>query len=109
MDLSAIQKKAMDNKIKHGWDTTDNSANVHLNFLHLYGEVAEAYDAYYKKKDDLGLELADVLLYLCGLADILGYSLEDECIKKMAINEKRVYKKINGVTVKVDPDEFSGD
>jgi NTP pyrophosphatase (non-canonical NTP hydrolase) len=102
MNLSEIQKRAMANKVNHGWDITDTPENISINFNGLYGEVAEAYEAYIKRKDDFGLELADIVLYACAIADIRGYDLEQECIKKMAINEKRVYKKINGVSIKVD-------
>lgn len=64
-------------------------------------EVAEAYDAYRKKKDDLGEELADVAIYLMGLSEILGIDLEEEIVKKVDKNKKRVYKKENGVNIRV--------
>ena len=37
------------------------------------------------------MELADIAIYLLGLCEILGFSLEDEVLKKMKINEKRIY------------------
>lgn len=46
------------------------------------GELAEAYEAWRKKKDDLGEELADVAIYLLGLSEILGIDLEDEIQKR---------------------------
>ena len=42
-------------------------------------------------KKELGKELADVAIYLLGLCEILGFSLEDEILKKVKINEKRIY------------------
>jgi len=33
--------------------------------------LSEAYEAYYKKKDNLGEEMADVIIYLLGIAEIL--------------------------------------
>ena len=45
--------------------------------------MAEAYQAYLKKKDDLGEELADVAIYLLGLSEILGIDLEQEILKKI--------------------------
>lgn len=98
IDLNKIQKDIIENKKKHGFNTTD----VCKEFCLLYGEVGEAYEAYRKKKDDLGEELADSAIYLLGIAEILGYDLEKEIKNKMDINAKRVYKKINGVNVKVD-------
>ncbi|MCQ2571281.1 MAG: hypothetical protein MJ154_03490 [Candidatus Saccharibacteria bacterium] len=91
-----LQERVIANKVKHGFNTTD----INFEFCLLYGEVAEAYDAWLKKKDDLGSELADVAIYLLGLAEMNGYNLGDEIRKKMAINEKRVYKTVKGVLVK---------
>lgn len=39
------------------------------------------------------------------IAEICGIDLEDQVIKKMEINEKRVYKRINGVLLKVETKE----
>lgn len=96
MELREMQKKVWDNKIKHGFDIT----NVDREFCLLYGEVGEAYEAYIKKHDNLGEELADVAIYLMGLAGMVGLDLEDEVTKKMEINSKREYVMVNGVLVK---------
>lgn len=98
MDLNVVQKQILENKINKGFNTTD----ICKEFCFLTGEVAEAFEAYYKKKDDLGSELADIAIYLLGLSEILGFSLEDEINKKMKINLERQYKKVNGVLVKKD-------
>ena len=92
-----MQKRIYQNKINKGFNTTD----IAKEFCLLYGEVGEAYEAYRKKKPDLNEELADIAIYLLGISEILGFDLEKEIENKVAINEKRVYKKINGVTVKV--------
>lgn len=89
--ISDFQKRIWENKLNHGFNTTD----VNQEFCLLYGEVAEAYDAWNKKKDDIGGELADVAIYLYGLSEMLGLDLEQEIKNKIAINEKRIYK--NGV------------
>ena len=88
MTMQEMQKQIYQNKIAKGFNLT----NVELEFCYIYGELGEAYEAYYKKKDDLGGELADVGIYLMGLAEILGFSLYDEIKKKMDVNAKRVYK-----------------
>lgn len=49
IDLKKIQKDIWQNKLKKGFNTTD----VNKEFCLLYGEVAEAYDAWRKKKEDL--------------------------------------------------------
>lgn len=97
MNMRKIQKNIWQNKVNKGFNTTD----VNKEFCFLYGEVAEAYDAYRKKKDDLGEELADVAIYLMGLAEMLGFDLEDEIMKKVSKNEKRVYKNIDGTNIRV--------
>ena len=96
MDLDEIQKRVYENKVKKGFNVTD----VCMEFCFLNGEVAEAFDSYYKKKGDLGSELADIAIYLLGLSEILGFSLKNEIEKKMAINENREYENVNGVLVK---------
>lgn len=97
MKLKELQKKIYQNKINKGFNTTD----IAKEFCLLYGEVGEAYEAYRKKKPDLNEELADIAIYLLGISEILGFDLEKEIENKIKINEKRVYKKINGVNVKV--------
>lgn len=87
MDLQQIQKEIFQNKVAHHFNVT----NVEKEFLFLYGEVAEAFEAY-KKKTNLEEELADVAIYLLGLAEITGVDLERAITKKMAINQKRQYK-----------------
>ena len=98
MNIRETQKEVIQNKINHGFNTTD----VNKEFLLLYGEVSEAYEAYRKKKDDLGGELADIAIYLMSIAEILGFDLEEEINKKMEINKNRIYKKINGVNIKIE-------
>ena len=97
MELKKIQKNIWQNKINKGFNTTD----VNKEFCLLYGEVSEAYDAWKKKKDDLGEELADVAIYLMGLSEMLGFDLSDEIEKKVSKNEKRIYKNINGVNIRI--------
>ena len=70
-------------------------------FCLTYAELAEAYDAWLKKKDDVGEELADVVIFTMGLSEILGVDLESEIINKINKNSKRVYKTVDGVLMKV--------
>ena len=104
MNMKEIQKEIQDNKVNKGF----NIADVNKEFCLLYGEVAEAYDAYRKKKDDLGEELADVAIYLMGLSEMLGFDLEEQILNKVSKNKKRVYKDINGVNVRIKDQLFGG-
>lgn len=96
VDLKKLQKDIYQNKVDKGFNVTD----INKEFCLTYGEVAEAYEAWRKKKDDLGEELADVAIYLLGISEILGIDLETEIKNKIKKNAKRVYKKVNGVLVK---------
>ena len=97
MNMKEMQKEIWQNKINKGFNTTD----VNKEFCLLYGEVSEAYEAWKKKKDDLGEELADIAIYLMGLSEMLGFDLEYEIINKVKKNEKRVYKQIDGVNARI--------
>ncbi len=100
--IQNFQKRTIDNKIKKGFNIT----NIEKEFCLLYGEVGEAYEAYRKKKDDLGEELADVAIYLFGIAEILNFDLSKEIENKLKINEQRIYQKVNGVNYKVEKEKL---
>lgn len=96
-NFSTLQKAIFANKIAKGFNVDD----IPLEFSYLYGEVGEAFDAWRKKKDTVGEELADVAIYLLGMAEILGFDLENEIQKKMEKNAHRVYEHHDGVSVRV--------
>ncbi len=99
VNLDELQKQIYQNKINKGFNTTD----INKEFCYMYGEVGEAYEAYVKSYDkkELGKEFADIAIYLLGLCEILGFSLEKEILNKIEINEKRIY--INGK--KIEPQD----
>ena len=96
VDLKKLQQEVYQNKINHGFNTTD----INMEFCHAYGELGEAYMAWLKSKEDLGEEFADVIIYILGLSEILNIDLEKELVNKIKKNAKRKYKKINGVYIK---------
>ncbi len=100
MDLREAQKAVYKNKIDKGFNVTD----VNKEFCLLYGEVAEAYDAWRKKQADVGEELADIAIYLLGLSEILGVDLAAAIEAKMKINQNREYRMIDGVLTRVSGD-----
>lgn len=99
-ELANIQKMIFDNKLEKGFNIT----NVELEFCLTHGELAEAFEAYRKKLPTVGEELADVAIYLYGIAEILGFNLNEEILKKVEKNKKRIYKNINGVNTKISED-----
>ena len=97
MNMKEVQKQIWQNKLNKGFNTTD----VNKEFCFLYGEVGEAYEAWRKKKEDLGEELADIAIYLMGLSEMLDFDLEEEIKRKISKNEKRVYKNVDGTNIRV--------
>lgn len=87
IDLKEKQREVYNNKVNKGFNVTDISKE----FCFLYGEVSEAYEAYRKKKDDLHEELADIVIYTMGLAEILNVDLEESILNKIAKNNNRKY------------------
>jgi hypothetical protein len=82
-----------------------NTTNVPLKFCLLQGEVAEAFEAWRKGRESVGEELADVAIYLLGLAEMTGFDLQDEIEAKIAKNSARSYHRLsNGVLVKSEND-----
>lgn len=93
MNLTEMQKAVYQNKVDKGFNITD----INKEFCLLYGEVSEAYDAWRKKRENVGEELADIAIYLLGLSEILGADLASAIENKMKINQKREYRMLDGV------------
>ena len=96
-----VQKRIYQNKVNHGFNVTD----VNLEFCLMMGEVGEAHKAWREKDAGLGSELADVAIYLLGIAEISGIDLGEEIDKKMQINARRVYKQVDGQWIKAEKQE----
>lgn len=91
LDTEKLQKEVIQNKVRHGFNTTD----VKFELLLLYGEVNELFQAWLKDdSENIGEELADVAIFLLGISEMLGKDLGEEITKKMKINKDRVY--VNG-------------
>ena len=56
VDLKQLQKEIYQNKINKGFNTTD----INQEFCYIYGETSEAHEAWRKKEDTLGEELAEI-------------------------------------------------
>ncbi len=98
MEIRDAQKRAWDNKITKGFNTTD----VPLEFGLLTAEVGEAFTAWRKHLPDFGEELADVAIYLMSLAEMNGIDLDTEIERKITKNEARVYERdAHGIPTRV--------
>ena len=101
MQLRSAQKLAWENKVAKGFNTTD----VPLEFCLLQSEIAEAFDAWRKDREDVGEELADVAIYLLSLAEMTGIDVQDQIEAKMTKNAARAYQRLpNGVLAKNNSD-----
>jgi len=101
VDIRSAQARAWANKVAKGFNTTD----VPLEFCLLQGEIAEAFDAWRQGRDDVGEELADVAIYLLGLAEMTGVDLQDQVEAKLAKNAARPYRRLPNGALAKSPDE----
>lgn len=94
LDTKKLQKEIIQNKKEYGFNTTD----IKFELLLLYGEVNELFQAWLKDDDqNIGEELADVAIFLLGIAEILDKDLGVEIIEKMKVNKNRIYRNGNKV------------
>lgn len=98
VDLKALQERVYANKLAHGFNVTSVDEEV----CHIMSELSEAWEAYRKKgSEEFAEELADVAIFLLGLAEMQGVNLENEILAKMETNAARKYRRReNGVMVK---------
>ena len=97
MSTKEIQQRIYQNKINKGWNVTSIEKEIVL----MLGETSEFYEAFRKHLPTVGEELADIAIYLLGLAEIMGVDLGEEIFKKMETNEKRKYAMIDGVNTRI--------
>jgi len=96
-DLRDVQARAWANKQAKGFNTTD----VPHEFMLLVEEIGEAFSMWRKARPGLGGELADIQIFLCGLAEMTGIDLAAEVDAKLSVDEDREYVRLpNGTLVK---------
>jgi len=88
VQIGEVQRRAWENKLSKGFNVED----VPYEFGLLNAEVGEAFTAWRHDQSDFGSELADVLIYLTGLAEMTGVDLAREVERKLAVNERRTYR-----------------
>ncbi len=102
MEIRSAQKLTWENKLAKGF----NASEVPLEFCLLQGEVAEAFDAWRRSRENLGEELADIAIYVMSLAEMTGVDLQAAVEQKLAKNIKRQYVRddASGTLVKIEPE-----
>ena len=97
MNLKEIQRQIYQNKLEKQWNVSSIEKEICL----MHGEIAEFYEAYRKRLPGIGEELADIAIYLLGIAEILHIDLEEEIERKMSINRDRQYAQIDGINTRI--------
>ncbi len=97
MNLKEVQQTIFQNKVDKHW----NISSIETELCLMQGEIAEFYETYRKHLPGIGEELADVAIYLFGVAEILHIDLEKEIERKMSINRNRQYTQIGGVSTRI--------
>ena len=83
MDIRLAQKIAWGNKRAKGVNMTD----VPLQFDLLRNEVAQALDTWHKGCQEVSKELADVAIFLLGLAEMVGTDLQEAVEARLAADD----------------------
>jgi NTP pyrophosphatase (non-canonical NTP hydrolase) len=89
VDLKELQKEVMRNKVEKGFNTTD----VASEFCRAYEELSEAFSKHNKNQPGVAEEFADVMIFILGMSEILGFDLEKELVAKIEKNKRRKYVK----------------
>jgi NTP pyrophosphatase (non-canonical NTP hydrolase) len=78
LDVRAVRHQAWENKLAKRFNVNDGA----LELGPLTSEVSGAFTAWRKRLPDFGEELADILIYLAGLAEMTGIDLGAEVERK---------------------------
>ena len=88
VDLNELQKAVWQNKVDHGFNTTD----INEEFCLLTSEIGEAYRARsLVDQSEFAEELAYIAIYLLGIAEMKHVDLEAAILKKIEKNRRRRY------------------
>lgn len=89
IDLKELQKEVMRNKVEKGFNLNDTA----LEFCRAHEELSEAFRKFNLGQHGVAEEFADVTIFVLGMCESMGFNLEKELVRKIAINKKRKYKK----------------
>lgn len=94
MHLKAIAEMVHLNGKNHGW--WDRPREIPELLCLIHSEISEALEAYRIDKmegpDGLPGELADALIRICDLAEVIGIDIEAAVLKKHEYNKTRPYR-----------------
>ena len=88
VNLKELQKEVMRNKLEKGFNTT----NVALEFCRAHEELSEAFSKHNRNQSGVAEEFADVMIFILGMCEAMGFDMEKELVAKIEKNKKRKYK-----------------
>lgn len=89
VDLKDLQKEVIRNKKEKGFNTND----IAVEFCRAHEELSEAFSKYNKNQSGVAEEFADVMIFILGMCEQMGFDLEKELVRKIEINKRRQYTK----------------
>lgn len=93
VNLKKLQKEVIKNKIKHGFITADAALDIAYEFCRAHEELSEAFKKHTTNQLGVAEEFADVMIFILGMCETMGFDLEKELIRKIEINKHRKYRK----------------
>jgi NTP pyrophosphatase (non-canonical NTP hydrolase) len=89
--MRAYQREIHQNAIDHGWWDTPRALPELLCLIH--SEVSEALEVYRGAHNGtIGEEMADIVIRVMDLCEAYNIDLEEEIMRKHAINKTRLYR-----------------
>ncbi len=90
INLTELATENHQNNINKGWYDTNPTIPELLCMIH--SEVSEVTDAYRNNRDDeIGEELADIILRTLDLATYLKIDIHNKVLRKLEFNKSRAY------------------
>ena len=90
MDIDEIKDLVMKQAAEKGWGTKVEEINVMEKLALIHSEVSEALQAYrYKKDEEFGMELGDIVTRILHLCGIMNIDIKSEILKKLELNKNR--------------------
>lgn len=93
MDIATVARECARIADDHGFaiNTKDLTINVPTALCLIHSEVSEALESY-RQGRDIGEELADIVIRVFHLSEVLQMDIENEILSKMEKNRSRPYK-----------------
>lgn len=88
VDFKELQKEIIKNRLEKGFSTDTTNE-----FCRAYEELSEAFAKYRTNQPGVAEEFADVVIFVLGMCETLGFDLEKELVAKIEKNKKRQYRK----------------